>query len=176
MVSPVEGGFIGPAPLQGQSVSMLKRHIRELYARLSKSESDKQKIADEAYLRAVDIQKECDRKLEDARVAQGKQASLIERLKGGRYLHYSVELYEMLIKVMKFQCNEELFFSHIKQNKLVEYRSKSDSANRRLLEVTQLANQAQIRFEDTNEALRSTEEKLRANEVSLIHKIYSFIR
>ena len=50
MVSPVEGGLIvGPAPLQGQSVSMLKRHIRELYARLSKSEGDKQKIADEAY-------------------------------------------------------------------------------------------------------------------------------
>lgn len=86
MVSPVEGGFIGPAPLQGQSVSMLKRHIRELYARLSKSESDKQKIADEAYLRAVDIKKECDRKLEDATVAQGKQASLIERLKVGRYI------------------------------------------------------------------------------------------
>ena len=85
-VSPVEGGFIGPAPLQGQSVSMLKRHIRELYARLSKSESDKQKIADEAYLRAVDIKKECDRKLEDATVAQGKQASLIERLKVGRYI------------------------------------------------------------------------------------------
>ena len=62
---------------------MLKRHIRELYARLSKSESDKQKIADEAYLRAVDIKNECDRKLEDARVAQGKQASLIERLKVG---------------------------------------------------------------------------------------------
>ena len=53
------------------------------------------------------------------------------------------------------------------QNKLIEYRAKSDSANRRLLEVTQLANQAQIRFEDTNEALRSTEEKLRTNEVSL---------
>ena len=84
MVSPVEGGLIvGPAPLQGQSVSMLKRHIRELYARLSKSEGDKQKIADEAYLRAVDIKKECDRKLEDARVAQGKQASLIDRLKVG---------------------------------------------------------------------------------------------
>ena len=88
MVSPVEGGLIvGPAPLQGQSVSMLKRHIRELYARLSKSEGDKQKIADEAYLRAVDIKKECDRKLEDARVAQGKQASLIDRLKvGGRFM------------------------------------------------------------------------------------------
>ena len=86
MVSPEEGGFIGPAPLQGQSVCMLKRHVRELYARLSKSESDKQKIADEAYLRAVDITKECDRKLDEAKVAQGKQASLIERLKVGRFL------------------------------------------------------------------------------------------
>ena len=84
----MEGGFVGPAPLQGQSVAMLKRHIKELYARLSKAEGDKQKIADEAFLRAVDIKRDCDRKLEEAKAAQGKQACLIERLKVGSFLFW----------------------------------------------------------------------------------------
>ena len=47
MDSPVEGGF----EMKGESSSsaVLKRHVKELYALLSKAEEDKQKIADEAY-------------------------------------------------------------------------------------------------------------------------------
>jgi hypothetical protein len=83
MDSPIEGGFKFAAATDnpGQSVAMMKRHIKELYGRLSRAESDKQKIADEAFMRAATIKRECDERIEDARAAQGKQASLVERLK-----------------------------------------------------------------------------------------------
>lgn len=56
-----------------------------------------------------------------------------------------------------------LFF----KDKVVEYRDKYETSNKRLLEVTQVANQAQIRFKDTNEVLITLEERLRATEVSV---------
>ena len=55
-------------------------NCQDLHSQLSKSESDKQKIADEAFRRAQIIQQQCNAKLEDAMVSQAKQADLVERL------------------------------------------------------------------------------------------------
>jgi hypothetical protein len=63
---------------------MMKAHIKDLMARLAKSEEDKQKIAEEAYRRAMEIKLEANTKLEDAHQSQVKQASLIDRLKVGK--------------------------------------------------------------------------------------------
>ena len=50
MESPREGGFGGSPPNNlPQSTAVLKKHIKELYAQISKAEADKQKIADQAY-------------------------------------------------------------------------------------------------------------------------------
>ena len=51
--------------------------------RLGKAEEEKEKIAQEAYKKAMEIKIEADRKLEDAHASQMKQVSLIERLKVG---------------------------------------------------------------------------------------------
>ena len=50
-------------------------------AQLAKSEEDKEKIAQEAYRKAMEIKREADLKLGDAHASQMKQVSLIERLK-----------------------------------------------------------------------------------------------
>ncbi|XP_059085482.1 rootletin-like isoform X2 [Tigriopus californicus] len=138
MESPREGGFVvSDHGLNFQSAAMMKKHIGELYARLAKSDSDKQKIADEAYRRAQAIKRDCDHQLEDARMSQLRQADLVEKLR----------------------------------EKVIEYRDKYETSNKRLLEVTQVANQAQIRFKDTNEVLITLEERLRATEERRIHDI-----
>ena len=59
----------------------MKSHIKELIAQLSKAEDDKEKIAKEAYNKAMEIKREADKRLEDAHACQLKQANLIERLK-----------------------------------------------------------------------------------------------
>ena len=59
----------------------MKSHIKELIAQLSKAEEDKEKIAKEAYNKAMEIKREADKRLEDAHACQMKQANLIERLK-----------------------------------------------------------------------------------------------
>ncbi len=86
MDSPVEGGFrqLPPANVP-QSVAVMRSHIKELYGRLSVAEGEKQKIADEAYRRALDIKNDYELQLEDARASQGKQAGLVERLKVGEH-------------------------------------------------------------------------------------------
>ena len=48
---------------------------------MGKSEEDKEKIAEEAYRKAMEIKTEADRKIVDAHSSQMKQVSLIERLK-----------------------------------------------------------------------------------------------
>ena len=63
------------------SVAIMKSHIKELIAQLSKAEDDKEKIAKEAYNKAMEIKREADKRLEDAHACQMKQANLIERLK-----------------------------------------------------------------------------------------------
>ena len=64
-----------------QGVAIMKSHIKDLIAQLSKAEDDKEKIAKEAYCKAMEIKREADKRLEDAHACQIKQASLIERLK-----------------------------------------------------------------------------------------------
>ena len=64
-----------------QALAIMKSHIKELVAQLSKAEDDKEKIAKEAYCKAMEIKREADKRLEDAHACQMKQASLIERLK-----------------------------------------------------------------------------------------------
>ena len=63
------------------SVAIMKSHIKELIAQLSKAEDDKENIAKEAYNKAMEIKREADKRLEDAHACQMKQANLIERLK-----------------------------------------------------------------------------------------------
>lgn len=60
---------------------MMKAHIKELMAQLAKAEEDKEKIAEVAYQKAMDIKAEADRRLNSAHLSQMKQANLIERLK-----------------------------------------------------------------------------------------------
>jgi len=79
MESPKEGGF-GHGELP-QSAALLKKHIKELYSQLAKSEGDKQKIADQAYRRAMDIKAELEAQLDDAKVAQEHQVNLVQRLR-----------------------------------------------------------------------------------------------
>ncbi len=100
--SPPEGGFDTGGPPPMQSAALLKRRIAELSTQLSTAESDKQKIAYEAYRwvkmilkldfsflcksnftsrRHLKIKSDCDAKLEDARLAQNRQVSLVERLR-----------------------------------------------------------------------------------------------
>ena len=54
-----------------------------------------------------------------------------------------------------------LFF----QAKVLQYREQNQVMENRLLEVNHLASQSQIRLNDTNEVLKSLEERLRATEV-----------
>lgn len=53
------------------------------------------------------------------------------------------------------------------QTKIVEFRDKYESSNTRLIEVSQIANQAQIRYRDTNEVLRTLEDRIRITEVGV---------
>ena len=53
------------------------------------------------------------------------------------------------------------------QKKIVEFRDKYESSNTRLIEVSQIANQAQIRYRDTNEVLRTLEDRIRITEVGV---------
>lgn len=156
--SPREGGFgqVGGEGSGGgnglpQSTAVLKKHIRELYAQISKAESDKQKIADEAYHRAMKIKRDGEDKLEDAKVAQDHQASLIERLR----------VWVKLIMLV----NLTLARISSSQDKVVEYRKETETANKKVEELTRVANQAEIRFRDTNEVLRTLEDRLRITEV-----------
>ena len=71
-----------------QSVAIMKSHIKELIAQLSKAEDDKEKIAKEAYNKAMEIKREADKRLEDAHACQMKQANLIERLKVGLNIYF----------------------------------------------------------------------------------------
>ena len=66
----------------------MKSHIKELIAQLSKAEDDKEKIAKEAYNKAMEIKREADKRLEDAHACQMKQANLIERLKVGLKIYF----------------------------------------------------------------------------------------
>lgn len=59
----------------------MKGHIKELLAQLALAEEEKEKIAKEAFNKAMEIKQEADKRLEDAHVCQMKQANLIERLK-----------------------------------------------------------------------------------------------
>ena len=77
----IGGDFQGNA--EAPSVAIMKSHIKELIAQLSKAEDDKEKIAKEAYSKAMEIKREADKRLEDAHACQMKQANLIERLKVG---------------------------------------------------------------------------------------------
>ena len=52
-----------------------------MVAQLSKAEEDKEKIAEEAYKKAMAIKEEAERRLHDAYECQTKQTHLIERLK-----------------------------------------------------------------------------------------------
>ncbi len=78
--SPREGGF-DDNDQQPRSMTAMKAHIRELMSQLAKSEEDKQKIAEEAYLKAMEIQTEAKKELASAHKCQSQQTSLIDRLK-----------------------------------------------------------------------------------------------
>ena len=60
-----------------------------------------------------------------------------------------------------------LFF----QAKVLQYREQNQVMENRLLEVNHLASQSQIRLNDTNEVLKSLEERLRATEVLLFIEV-----
>ena len=83
--------LLGVGRVLDESNSILKAHIKDLLERLGKAEEEKEKIAQEAYKKAMEIKIEADRKLEDAHASQMKQVSLIERLKVGTYV-YSLSL------------------------------------------------------------------------------------
>ena len=51
------------------------------------------------------------------------------------------------------------------QAKVLQYKEQCQVMENRLFEVNHLANQSQIRLNDTNEVLKSLEERLRATEV-----------
>ena len=51
------------------------------------------------------------------------------------------------------------------QDKVIEFREKSDSSAQKVIELSHIANQAQIRFQDTNEVLKTLEERLSITEV-----------
>ena len=76
MDSPLEG-LEEPQSVKG----LIKTHVKDLVAQLSKAEEEKEKIAQEAYKKAMEIKAEADRRLQDAYQCQSKQTSLIERLK-----------------------------------------------------------------------------------------------
>lgn len=69
------------SPIEGSSKGLLKTHVKDLVAQLSQAEEEKEKIAQEAYKKAMEIKAEADRRLQDAYQCQNKQTSLIERLK-----------------------------------------------------------------------------------------------
>ena len=77
----IGGDFQGNT--EAPNVAIMKSHIKELIAQLSQAEDDKEKIAKEAYNKAMEIKREADKRLEDAHACQMKQANLIERLKVG---------------------------------------------------------------------------------------------
>jgi hypothetical protein len=52
------------------------------------------------------------------------------------------------------------------QSKVLKYKEQCQVMENRLFEVNNLANQSQIRLNDTNEVLKSLEERLRTTEVS----------
>ena len=88
----IVGDFQGNT--EAPSVAIMKSHIKELIAQLSKAEDDKEKIAKEAYNKAMEIKREADKRLEDAHACQMKQANLIERLKVG------LKIYCMKLKLV----------------------------------------------------------------------------
>ncbi len=132
--SPREGGFSEES--LPRSAAVLKAHIKELYAQISKAESDKQKIADQAYHRATLIRRECEARLEDARAGQEHQASLVERLR----------------------------------DKVVEYKAKLEAADKKAERLAREARHSEIRCQDTNEVLKTLEERLRITEVSTVYR------
>ena len=111
--------------------------------------------------RAQIIKRECDVQLEDAKRSQVIQADLMDKLQA-RILSFSARLVKWTSHVL------HLFSPRSHQAKVVEFRDKYESSNKRLIEVTQVANQAQIRAKDTNEVLISLEERLRSTEVCCI--------
>ena len=53
---------------------------------------------------------------------------------------------------------------------MLQYKEQCQVMESRLFEVNHLANQSQIRLSDTNEVLKSLEERLRTTEVSYFVK------
>ncbi len=51
------------------------------------------------------------------------------------------------------------------QDKVVEYRHQSEASGQRAEQATRAANQAEIRLRDTEEVLRTLEDRLRLTEV-----------
>ena len=88
-----------------QSVAIMKSHIKELIAQLSKAEDDKEKIAKEAYNKAMEIKREADKRLEDAHACQMKQANLIERLKVGLNIYFIFILKKFISVQDKFNTS-----------------------------------------------------------------------
>ncbi len=54
------------------------------------------------------------------------------------------------------------------QDKVVEYRQQLEESGRKVEQLTRAANQAEIRFNDTNEVLKTLEERLRITEVRFV--------
>ena len=51
--------------------------------------------------------------------------------------------------------------------KVVEYRDKFEASNKKLIDLSHVAKQNQIRLNDTNEVLLTLEERLRQTEVKI---------
>ena len=51
--------------------------------------------------------------------------------------------------------------------KVVEYRDKFEASNKKLIDLSHVAKQNQIRLNDTNEVLLTLEERLRQTEVRI---------
>ncbi len=55
---------------------------------------------------------------------------------------------------------------------MLQYKEQCQVMESRLFEVNHLANQSQIRLSDTNEVLKSLEERLRTTEVSYFYYLF----
>ena len=102
------------------------------------------------------IKSECDEKLEDAKQSQLQQANLVERLRVRTPILSDISYIYCISQTRLF-----LF-----KNKVVEFRKKYESSNAKVVELSHVANQAQIRFKDTNEVLKTLEDRIRITEVS----------
>ena len=53
----------------------------------------------------------------------------------------------------------------------MEFRKKYEDSNQKVIDLSHVANQAQIRFKDTNEVLKTLEERIRITEVRISPQI-----